>query len=154
MDRKAEKIFSWFILSIFCGLFLMTWHYGSRARTVPLLLLVSGILLTAFYLWYIHRKPDQKEENIVEDGQENFEIDAPFDQEMWMIGWFVAFTAMIWLTGFIIATPLFLLLFLRFWAKERWLLTLLISGFSTLFMYLIVEAGFRIILYRGWLFSF
>jgi hypothetical protein len=154
MNRKAEKIFSWFILLIFCALFLMTWHYGAKARTVPLLLLVPGILLTVYYLWHIHHKPEVEEKSIVEDGQENFEIDAPFDQEMWMIGWFVAFTAMIWFAGFLIATPLFLLLFLRFWAKERWPLTLMLAGFSTLIMYLIVEVGFRIILYRGWLFSF
>jgi hypothetical protein len=154
MDRKAGKLFAWFILLAFSGLFFMTWHYGARARTVPLLLLIPGIVLTAFHLWFIYRKPDLEEKSIVEEGQESFEIDAPFDQEMWMIGWFVLFAALIWLTGFIVATPLFLLVFLRFWAKERWLLTLLIAGFSTLFIYLVVEVGFRIILYRGWLFSY
>ncbi len=154
MDHKTDKLFSWFILLAFSFLFFMTWHYGARARMAPLLLLIPGILLTGFHLWRIYGKPDLKEERIADNGEESFEINAPFDQEMLMIACFVAFTALIWLMGFLVATPLFLIMYLRFWAKERWFLTLILSGLSTLFMYLIVEAGFSIILYRGWLFSF
>jgi hypothetical protein len=154
MDHKIEKIFTWFILLAFSFLFFMTWRYGARARITPLLLLTPGILLAGFHLWRIYVKPALKEGKIAEDGEESWEIDAPFDQEMLMIACFVAFAALIWLMGFLVATPLFLIIYLRFWAKERWVLTLMLSGLSTLFMYLIVEVGFRIILYRGWLFSF
>jgi hypothetical protein len=155
MDRKIEKVFSWFILLLFIFIFFMTWQYGARARLVPLILLIPVIILAGIHLWRIHYRPDLiKEEEVAEEGGESFEINAPFDQEMTMIAWFAAFAAAIWLTGFLVATPLFLITYLRLWAKERWLLTLVISGISTLCMYLIVEMGFNIILYRGWLFSF
>ncbi len=154
MDHRIEKVFSWFLFLLFIFLFVMTWHYGARARLAPLLMLVPGIILTGIQLWRIHHRPDLiKEEGVAEEDEESYEITAPFDQERWMVGWFVAVTIMIWLAGFLVATPLFLTLYLRFWAKESWLLTLLLAGLSTLFIYLIIEVAFNIILYRGLLFS-
>ena len=155
MEHKIEKGFSWVLLAVFTGLFLMTWRYGARARLAPLLLLIPGIILAGVQLWRIHRRPNLiMGEGIAEEDGEGFEINAPFDQEMWMTGWFVAFAAMIWLIGFLVATPLFLILYLRLWAKESWTLVLMLAGISTLCIYLIMEVFFSIILYRGWLFSY
>ena len=159
MEHKIEKIFSWSLLVVFAGLFLMTWQYGARARLAPMLLLIPGIILAGVQLWRIHRRPNLipnliMGEGIAEEDGESFEINAPFDQEMWMMGWFVAFAAMIWLTGFLVAAPLFLILYLRLWAKESWTLVFMLAGISTLFIYLIMEVFFSIILYRGWIFSY
>ena len=155
MEHKIEKGFSWVLLAVFTGLFLMTWRYGARARLAPLLLLIPGIILAGVQLWRIHRRPNLiMGEGIAEEDGEGFEINAPFDQEMWMTGWVVAFAAMIWLIGFLVATPLFLILYLRLWAKESWALVLTLAAITTLFIYLIMEVFFSIILYRGWLFSY
>jgi hypothetical protein len=155
MDRKLEQIFSWFLFALFVFLFFTTWSYGAKARLAPLFMLAPGIILTGIHLVRIHRRPDLiKEEGVAEEDGESFEINAPFDQEMWMVAWFIGFAALIWLTGFLVATPLFLILYLRFWAGEAWTRTLPLAGFTTLFIYLVVEWVFKIILYRGWLFSF
>ena len=154
MDLKIEKIFSWFIFLLFTFLFVATWNYGAKARLVPLIMLIPGIILTGIHIWRIHRKPDLiKEEGVAEEDGESFEIKAPFNQEMWMVAWFIGFAALIWLTGFLVATPLFLILYLRLWAQEKWRLTLTLAVVTTICIYLIVEWAFKIILYRGWLFS-
>ncbi len=155
MDLKIEKIFSWFLFLLFIILFLTTWSYGAKARLAPLFMLVPGIILTGIHLVRIHRQPDLTiEEGVAEEDGESFEINAPFDQEMWMVAWFIGFAALIWLTGFLVATPLFLILYLRLWAKEKWTRTLPLVVITTLGIYLIMELTFKIILYRGWLFSF
>ncbi len=154
MDRKIEQIFSWFLFLLFIFLFFATWSYGAKARLVPLLMLVPGIILTGIHLGRIHRQPDLiMEEGVAEEDGESFEINAPFDQEMWMVAWFIGFAALIWLIGFLVATPLFLILYLRLWAKEKWRRTLPLAVITTLCIYLIMEWAFKIILYRGWLFS-
>jgi hypothetical protein len=154
MDLKIEKIFSWVLFLLFVFLFLATWSYGAKARLAPLFMLVPGIILTGIHLGRIHRQPDLiKGEGVAEEDGESFEINAPFDQEMCMVVWFIAFAALIWLIGFLIATPLFLILYLRLWAKEKWRLTLSLAVITTLCIYLIVEWAFKIILYRGWISS-
>ncbi len=151
--RNAEKIFTGVLLLFFVLLFAATWQYGARARLAPLLLLVPATALTAIHLWIICRHP-RIEKGPAEGGAEDsFEIDAPFGEEMKMAAWFVLFIALIWLAGFLVATPLFLLFYLRVWARERWPLTIAIAGIATGVMYLLMEVAFRVILYRGWLFS-
>ena len=154
MDLKIEKIFSWFLFLLFIFLFFATWSYGTKARLAPLFMLVPGIILTGIHLGRIHRRPDLiSEEGVAEEDGESFEISAPFNQEMWMVAWFIGFAALIWLTGFLVATPLFLILYLRLWAKESWRRTLPLAVITTLCIYLIMEWTFKIILYRGWIIS-
>ncbi len=153
MDLKIEKVFTWLLLIFFIFLFFMTWRYGAKARLAPLFMLIPGIVLTGLQLWRSYRRPEAiKEEGVDEEDGESYEISAPFDQEMWMVGWFVAFAVAVWLVGFLVATPLFLILFLRFWAKESWLLALLLGGLTDVFIYFTMEWAFSIILYRGWMF--
>ncbi|MBI4632518.1 MAG: tripartite tricarboxylate transporter TctB family protein [Deltaproteobacteria bacterium] len=151
--HSAERAFTWFLLLFFSLLFAATWQYDARARLAPLLLVVPAIILSAVHLWIIYRHPRLQEEAAEGGGEESFEIDAPFSEERKMIGWFIFFAVLIWLVGFLVATPVFLLIFLRLWAKERWPLTIAIAGISTVVIYLLVEVAFRVILYRGWIFS-
>ncbi|NWG76133.1 MAG: tripartite tricarboxylate transporter TctB family protein [Rubrivivax sp.] len=152
MIRHPEKIFTWFLLMMFTLLFAVTWQYAPRARLVPLVLLVPAWILTAIQLWQTYHKVEVKKDK--DKGEEDYELNAPFGQEMKVLGLFILLAAMIGFFGFLIATPLFLFIFVRGWAKEGWWLSLSLSGFTTIAMYLLVEVEFRIILYRGWLFSF
>jgi len=80
-------------------------------------------------------------------------VDAPFGEEVKMMVWFVLFALLIWLVGFLVATFVFMMVYLRLWAREGWVLSMILALSSTLFIYLVVEVGFKIILYRGWIFS-
>lgn len=151
MRRSPEKIFTWFLLFFFAILFVVTWQYEPRARLVPLVFLSLGLILIGLRLWLSYHESETSESKEEEGG--DVEIQAPFDQEMKVLGWFAFLLVSLWVLGFLIATPIFLFIFLRWWARERWLLSINISVIFTLLMYVVVEVGFRIILYRGWLFS-
>lgn len=154
-SRSPAKIFTWFLLFFFAFLFVVTWHYAPRARLVPLVFLSLGLILIPLQLWLSRHETErsgdkeEREEDVVVD----VEIIAPFDQEMKVLVWYILLLVGLWALGFLVATPIFLFIFLRGWAKERWLLSVNISVIFTLLMYLVVEMGFRIILYRGWIFS-
>jgi hypothetical protein len=153
MSLKAERIFTLFLFLLFAFLFVVTWRYPYRARLVPLVLLVPALILTGVQLALSLRKTELPESQREQEGEEGFELDAPFDQEIRVLGGFVLLAVGVWLFGFLISAPVFLLLFLRGWGKESWLLSITLSGLATLAIYFIVEVGFRIILYRGLLFS-
>ena len=151
MKRVAEMSFTWFMLIFFAFLFVVTWHYAPRARLVPLVFLSLGLVLIGLQLWLKYHKKEAAAEESEE--KTDSEIDAPFSEEMKVLGWYVFLLIVLWAFGFLVATPLFLLTFLRWWSKERWFRTLTIAAIFTLLMYLVVEVGFRIILYRGWVFT-
>jgi hypothetical protein len=49
-------------------------------------------------------------------------------REIWIVGWFTGCTLLIYFFGFIIGIPIFLFLFLKVWAKESWLLSVILSA--------------------------
>lgn len=154
MNRAAEKSFSLFLLVLFVFLFVVTWRYAYRARLVPLVLLTPAVILTAIQIALSFRsKPTQARQRADEGEEGGLELDAPFADEMVVLCLFVLLAAMIWVAGFLVAAPIFILIFVRWWGREGWLTSVLISGLATIAIYWIVEVGFRIILYRGWLFS-
>jgi len=120
----------------------------------PLIFLSLGLVLLSIHLFKRYYEQDPAEEKLEEDGGGDAEIDAPFDQEMKVLAWFVLLLVVLWAFGFLIGVPFFFVTFLRWWAKERWLRVLSIAGIFTVLMYLVVEVGFRIILYRGWVFEY
>jgi len=50
-------------------------------------------------------------------------------------GWIVGFFVLIMLLGFVIAVPLFVLLYLRIQGKEKWPLSLILTGASFVFFW-------------------
>ena len=154
MNRAAEKSFSLFLLVLFVFLFVVTWRYAYRARLVPLVLLTPAVILTAIQIALSFRSKQTQTRQRADEGEEGgLELDAPFADEMVVLCLFVLLAAMIWVAGFLVAAPIFILIFVRWWGREGWLTSVLISGLATIAIYWIVEVGFRIILYRGWLFS-
>ncbi len=151
MKRIAELSFTWFMFIFFAFLFVVTWHYAPRARLVPLVFLSLGLILIGLQLWLKYHQ--QQAASPEREEPTEAEIDAPFHEEMKVLGWYVFLLIILWSFGFMIATPLFLVSFLKGWSKERWVRTLTIAGIFTFLMYLVVQVGFRIILYRGWVFG-
>lgn len=153
MKRIAEMTFTLLLLILFAFLFVVTWYYPYRARLVPLIFLSLGLVLLSIHLFKRYYKLDSAEEKTEEERGGDSEIDAPFDQEMKVLGWFIMLLAVLWAFGFLVGVPFFFITFLRWWAKERWTRVLSIAGIFTVLMYFVVEVGFRIILYRGWVFD-
>ena len=66
----------------------------------------------------------------------------------WVVGFFLA----IYLLGFIVAIPLFILAFIKSHGA-RWLSAIISAVITSALIYVIFELGLRVILYRGLLFT-
>lgn len=152
MKRGTERAVTWFLLVFFAVFLDIAWGYSSRARLVPLVVLIPALILTAVQLWQSYRAPDAPGGQAGKE-EDELELEAPFDQEMRVLGCFVFAVVLLWFSGFLIGMPVFLAIFLRWWGKESWPLSLSVAGLVTLGTYLSLEIGFHLVLYRGWLFS-
>ena len=64
------------------------------------------------------------------------------------LGWMIGFAIVIYLAGFIIATPLFLVFYLKRQGRG-WLMVALVAVVTTAVIYSIFEIGLKAPLYRG-----
>ena len=70
-----------------------------------------------------------------------------------IVGWTLGFLALILVIGFPIAVPLFVFLYLKLVGKEGWLLTLILTALSWLFIEGLFNRLLHIPFPEGWIFS-
>lgn len=141
--KSEEKVFTFFLLFIVVMMMALTFGYRPGAKLVPMLvgvctlvLLVSLSLMIVFprfasqyqkfegkSLLYLKAKESEKSNVGMKEAEE-----TDRKKERSVVGWLLFLAASTYLFGFFIAIPLFLFLFLRFWAHESWVLSLTMSG--------------------------
>jgi hypothetical protein len=72
-------------------------------------------------------------------------------REAAMWGYFLGLVGGILLFGFLLAVPVFLLAFLRHWARASWPLALALAGAASLVYYLVFVEGLNVALHQGFL---
>lgn len=70
-------------------------------------------------------------------------------REAAMFAWVGVFVILLFLSGLLISIPLFLLLFLRWVARENWKVSISVSAVTWLVLYATFEVFLRVPLYRG-----
>jgi len=133
----GETAFSAVIVALFAWALLQSRSFGPRAGLFPWAVGVPGILLGLVQLgrdFTGHR--ERRDE--VEPGPEippEVVKRRTIEICVWIAGFWVAF----WLLGFSLATLVATLLYLKVAARERWLMTVLLSVFSFAFVYGLFE---------------
>ncbi|HLO26726.1 MAG TPA: tripartite tricarboxylate transporter TctB family protein [Geobacteraceae bacterium] len=133
-----------------------SWHWPYKTALFPRLmsvpLLVLGLLETLLCLYV----PEGQREGAAVD----FEFSAGVDpiiarnRTLSLILWVLGFFALILLIGFLWAVPLFIFLYLKVEGKEAWVLTILLTALSWLFMEGLFDRLLHIPFSQGWLLSF
>ena len=83
-------------------------------------------------------------EMVVEPGEAKGEI----GRYLWIGAWIVGFSVAIYLVGFLIAIPVFILSYLKL-DRAGWLIATGIAGVTTVFLYVVFELLLQVHLYRG-----
>ncbi len=143
--KTEQKILTIFILGIALIMTVTSFKYGQGARTLPFysgiisVILLAGLLLMSFSprLTALYQKVGETEETT--DAEKH---KAARKRELSIIGLLIGCTACIYILGFQIGTPLFLFVFLKFWEKESWLLSISLSVVVTA----VVCLGFNFLL--------
>jgi hypothetical protein len=175
----GRTLFSMLMFSIFAVMVYVAWGYPWPANFLPfviglpgmaLSLLQIGIDIRSFfaakgqidprtdfekYMAELSKHTEgleldyakEKVETLVED--HSLVAKTRNRQELILFGYFFFLLGMVLFFGFWIGAPIFLLLFLRFYAKESWKLTLMITGGVWASMYLVLVTMLSQILWEG-----
>jgi len=132
------------ILGVFFGL---TLTYNKTARFVPLIIvtpafaLALGRLVYDLQLWWRRR--------VVSAGSSCAQERPVWRGEVGAALWVILFFGLVYLFGFIVAIPLYILVSMRFRSREPWLLSILVSLGTWAFVYGLFGWFLKVQLFKG-----
>jgi len=120
-----------FLLLIMLPMVVLGSGYDAASKILPMASGIFSALIVAFLLimsfsarigsWYQKfEKRSVLTESVLSVKEKK--------RELSVIVWFSGCTVAIYFLGFLVTIPLFLFLFLKFWAKESWLLSLVLAA--------------------------
>ena len=129
--KNEERLFMIFLLLIMLPMVVLGSGYDARSKILPMSSGIFSALIVAFLLimsfssrissWYQHfEKRSVLTESVLSVKEKK--------RELSIIVWFAGCTIAIYFLGFLVAIPLFLFSFLKFWAKESWLMSLVLAA--------------------------
>jgi hypothetical protein len=155
---KGESILTLFFLAFFVILILTSMTYSPKARRMPLVVTVPGLVLCGGWLATKaikkRRAPKQREDGPAEKDEGktlSTEPSAENKKMLVMFGWMVFLVGMIWVVGFLITIPVYTILFMRS-MKESWRSSLLFAAFGFASLYFLFIVGLHMELYPGLIF--
>jgi len=152
--KNEEKIFIIFLLIIMLVMVVFSFNYSGGSKILPMVSGIFSALIMGFMAimsfsskitsWYqkFEKKSVLSERTMKEDEKK---------REISVIAWFSGCTAVIYFLGFLVGIPLFLFLFLKLWAKESWLLSVVLSTAVLVVVYFTFVYILRVPLHRGML---
>ncbi len=152
---NGRLLFSLGLVLLLAFLIYVSMGYNQLARLVPLVVLVPGLIaaLIQFGLEiraaFAPKKEGSAEESSDEGTSAKLHPQEKFRRELVGIGWLLAFFVMIAVLGQVIAIPLFVLIFMRFFGRESWRLSIAFAVLCWAFAYGIFVWGLRNELYPG-----
>lgn len=169
------------MLAIFVVMVGIATQYPPQARFMPLVIGIPGIvlcLLQLFLEFRESRKPQSETAGIRNEfekaqdevgrivghkvdfdmAHENLQaVESRPDKagearrEIVLWAYLIGFVAGLIVFGFWVAIPVFLAVFLRYYAEESWLFAIGVSAATTLLLFLLFEKGLSIVLHRGFI---
>ncbi len=148
---KVSTLFTGSFLLFFLVLLVISLHYPAEVRLFPWLFIIPGIILGVLQIL--------KETRAEEEGQEELKFGAwlrliknPEQGYLAALLWIAGLLLSLYLVGFVLAIPIFTILYLRTHG-ESWLfsLTLTVLGWGILFA--VFALGLKMTFYKGLLFA-
>lgn len=162
--KRGGFLFSVLILAFFISIGLMSLGYDSKTRSVPLLVVMGGIILSLFDLVgeIFPRFTLRVEQNLVStegiksvSGTKN-DTEVKKDNRstlIFIILWLVIYFFLILLVGFHIGTVISLFIFFKFFSKYGWLKTIILTIGTWLFLYVCFDVLLKFSFFQGILFG-
>lgn len=129
--KNEEKIFMVFLLIIMLLMIVFSFNYSGGSQILPLASGIFSVLIVGFLVIMSFSSKIisfyQKFESKTVLSEDILNVDEK-KREISVIAWFSGCTVAIYFLGFLIGIPLFLFMFLKIWAKESWLLSLVLAA--------------------------
>lgn len=162
--KKAEIIFSLFLLLMFLTSVIIAISYDRQTRMFPLIIGVPGLILcvilfSSYYIPTVSKrlttikqkeffKANDKEEQ-EDDEKKKKEFKKVSLKELNITIWIIGLLIIIYILGFMITIPLFIFLFLKFREKENLIISILFSVSSWVVIYIMFILILKAQLYGG-----
>jgi len=132
-----------------------SWHWPFRTALFPRVIGVPLLGLALFEMALSAFSSEKKPEGHAVDFALTTEVDPTLAHRrtLAIFTWTLGFLVLILLTGFPLAVPLFVFLYLKVVGREGWGLTLLLTAISWLFMEGLFNRLLHLPFPQGWLFS-
>ena len=154
--KHEEKGFMIILLIVTLCMLFMGFKYSENAKVLPLIssifaaLMIGLLVFMAFSsrlsAWYQKMEAATILSKVVLSAAEK-------KREISVAVWFTGCTVLIYLFGFTIGIPVFLFLFLKVWAKESWVLSIVLSVAVAVVVYVSFISILRVPLHEGIVFS-
>lgn len=149
MLPKPGMVFTVLMVAILAAMVGVAAQYPPDSRFMPWVVGIPAIgllLLQIAFDLHARRRP---EDGDTDSGAGEEPAPGMLRREAAMWGFFVALVAGILLFGFLVAVPLFILAFLRVWARASWPLALGLVAAACVILYLVFVQGLNVALHRG-----
>lgn len=149
MRSKPGLVFTFVMLAILAAMVGVAAQYPPDSRFMPWVVGIPAIALCLLQIALdlrARRRPENGDEDL---GTGESEAPRMLRREAAMWGFFIALVAGILLFGFLAAVPLFILVFLRLWARASWPLALGLVAAASVILYLVFVQGLNVALHPG-----
>ena len=151
MRLNDRTLFTLAVFALVLVFLVLSLDYQPRARLVPLIIAVPTLLLTLLQLLIdmvpavARRFSFLQEYDLfgIDTGRAAAPSEAPagsanvYRRELNFASWLLLLMALIYFLGYLVAIPLFLVLFLRLRSSESWTTTLSITAVTWAFVYVV-----------------
>ena len=153
----GNVIFNGLLVLLFIYFLWQGSQYNRFARMIPMFVSIPVLALCVIQFIIDLRKfltggGDEKPESEKKESESEKKKDEPritVWRELASIAWVVGFALLIWLTGYLVALPLYTLLFCKFIGKESWPFSAGMGAFVFCLVYGVFITGVRLVLYPG-----
>jgi hypothetical protein len=163
---RKESVWVTLFLLLFCLVFvLVSFTYKLKERFIPLSVGIAGLILAALLLLgrrfpkLISKFDFSMVDNFLQKDPKTARTKALNDEQhtnrklMEIYAWTIGFLILIYLFGFLIAIPVFMLAFLRINGHIPWSKTIAVSAVTWALIYALFEMMLKAELFRGLLFD-
>ena len=145
--KRGEAILACIFLAIFLIVVIAATGYNRKARLMPLVIGVPGLVLSAAEVTrQVLRKREPKPKEAAAGESDHYK------KTLRAIGWMVLLVGLIWILGFTLGLPLFSMLFMKT-RKESWVTSIIITLSGVGVIYFLFGKGLEMSLYKGFLFE-
>ncbi|WP_102346527.1 tripartite tricarboxylate transporter TctB family protein [Bacillus sp. Marseille-P3661] len=153
MNKKIDFLFLILILLVFIVFLIDSQSLIAGSKRMPVMIIIPGIILTGGYLLYLFIGERLKDNGDVQNENSSVSfIRILKNKHLAFFSWLMLFTVLIYLLGFMIAIPLFLLFMSRLFYKEGWIHSIALAGGTLLFFQIFFIKILQIAPYEGVIF--
>ncbi|MFC1817004.1 tripartite tricarboxylate transporter TctB family protein [Thermodesulfobacteriota bacterium] len=158
--RTESLFFTFFLIAIVLIIFILTLNYDAKTRLMPLVTVIPtmilGIAVLVGELFPRFKKMFEVDLFKIMSISNEREVKAKWSEKIGffiIFSWLILFTMLIFVTGFLVAVPVCVFLYIKFPGNISWTKSLIATAALWIFIYVVFQILMGLQLFQGVLFD-